>query len=434
MSHGSRIYKLEEVFVKSGVPLHTFVDREILKKELESNITLRSNAIFFLGYSKSGKTVFRKKYFDSTNEFEECLFRCSRDSTKEQLYNFMANEFQIHPPSSTTETNSSSNEGRISLGISNLKLLGKKNNLVSKSTTSQNLTDKIDVNYLCKSIPSNSKKIIVLEDYHLLDRDFTESFTEDLKHFLDQEIVFIIIGIPSSPDRTFAANPDLTGRVKGLNFDYLTEEESRKLISKGEKCLNIRIDDESKKQIFEKSFGNAYLIQSICQEVFRKSNVESTSEIEKVINVLDSIDTACRELASSLKNDYSSIMEVIIKGARKQQEGKAFNQYEEILKSIKSTDISDLEKGLSHTTIASNTWSSFGEETINKFVKKEKKYQSEKSFKGSVQSQITSALNSLEENFKKANARKIIHVYEKTLYLSDIVFKFYLDWSEDSVY
>lgn len=69
-----------EVFKIRGVPKHTFVERLSLNERINDFFVSKDRVLLFLGYSKSGKTVYRKMHLD-INGFKIITFRCNSDKT-----------------------------------------------------------------------------------------------------------------------------------------------------------------------------------------------------------------------------------------------------------------------------------------------------------------------------------------------------------------
>ena len=377
------------VFKNSGIPEYTFVDRGFIQRSLKEAVELRSKAIFFLGYSKSGKTVYRKKFFDSEKNHQCITYRRNKNSNIQELYDYIAKEASLSKSKSVSYSESkqikSTNEAKLENpvvgGVSSSTGQESYKNKTSNSFMDES---RVDINFLCSGL-SNSNFVIFLEDYHLVDEKINQQFSEDLKHFLDEGVLFVVIGIPGSPGRSFQYNPDLTGRSISLNFDFLKESEALDIISKGESTLNVKISDPIKAKILQYSYRNAYLIQSICCELMNICEILETQEKTKTIDDTSLIKQACKNVAKNLKTDYKSILDVIIKGARQQKEGKAFNQYEEIVRVLKSAKVNEIESGLNHTYIAKRTFDRFSEETVQSIVETHN-YKSVRSFKGSIQS------------------------------------------------
>ena len=89
--------------------------------------------------------------------------------------------------------------------------------------------------------------------------------------------------------------------------------------------------------------------------------------------------------------------------------------------------MAELEKGVPHTQISKHTWNSMPAEVIGKFIKNGT-YQSETSFKGSVTTQIRNAVDNINSSLEKQNTKPVLFVNDRKIYLTDIVFKFYINW------
>lgn len=417
-------YSLSEVFISNGIPKFTFVQRPEIDKKLSNWISLKNKVCFFLGYSKSGKTVYRKKWLEKTPS-QTIIYRCTRESKILDLYNQIIIESNSAFNSKTSQTKTNTVEGGFNSGSAHTKGIVTKQSLEEKTYPVQ----KLDVNYICNQI-KDKKIVIVLEDYHLINKEFNIKFSEDIKHFIDESILFLIIGIPSSPGRSFQLNPDLTGRAERILFDYLSNEQIKEIIKKGSTLLRIELNEEVVEKIINFSMRNAFLVQSILYHLCLAKNIQTTQEDKFSSFVSKDVERACNNLADDLHQEYKQIIESILSGIRTQKKGKAFNQYEEIIKSIRQTPIEKLEEGILHTEIAKNAWSSFDNKKIKKYTTNDT-YQSEASFRNAVQSQITSALNQISKNLNKVSAREIILYKDNKLYLMDIVFKFYLTWKPD---
>ncbi len=420
-----------EVFKTLGIPQYTFIERKVLEEQLNEVLNTKDKALLFLGYSKSGKTVYRQKFLEN-NGYNVVTFRCNNSSKINDLYDYVASQLQLGQLKLTSgnTANKQTYSSSSTLGSKDIASVAENStDEISYSfiETKAHITTKVDVNFLCSNIKDKKKLIIVLEDYHLTSGDFNKILSEDLKHFQDEGILFLLIGIPSLPNRALKNNPDLSGRLKHLNFDYLQKEEVKQIISKGCEKLNCNFSEEIVDKIIDASLKNAFLVQSICKEILLTSSIKSTSN--KKINFTDVfiVDNACKKVACELNNDYSGLYEQVSSGARKQQENKAFNQYEEILKAIQSFDISKLEKGVSYTEISNWSWSKMPTETIQKFIDNGT-YQSEATFKGALTNQILQAVERINANLTKTSSRQVLYVDDKKVYLTDLMFKFYLDW------
>lgn len=414
----------------SGVPEYTFVERPILSQEIDDHLDSKDGVLLFLGYSKSGKTVFRKTHIES-KDFNLVTYRGNKKSTVPELYEQIASQLKMGQAKEFSQSNeqSSSHIEENQLGNKNVGHMRNSSTQVAGSITeltAELYPSKIDVNFLCHNL-SQKNVMVVIEDYHLVDNDFNSLLSEDLKHFLDEKIMFLLIGIPSSPNRALRCNPDLSGRMNKISFDYLNKGEIRQLVKTGAIKLNVEFTEEVIDQIIINSFKNAYLVQYICRTILLNSGIRNTSQNMRTISNVTLVDEACKTIAGKLDDDYFETYNIILAGARAQQADRAFNQYEEVLKAIKHFSIEDMEKGLTYKSISSWTWSQLDPDFIAQFITKGK-YQNESSFKSSINTQIRNAFDKINENFEKTSTKPILYIQDRTLYLTDLIFKFYINW------
>ncbi|MCG8860044.1 hypothetical protein [Tenacibaculum finnmarkense] len=428
------ILKTSEVFKVSGVPNHTFVERISLNERIEEFFIGKDAALLFLGYSKSGKTVYRKKHLEKKG-MNIVTFRCNNRSTINQLYDQVASETFLGQTITTTDTTGGKQTTTDTQSIGNKQVARTVFATSDEKNYSYLLTEektkiKVDVNFLCNKLKDN-KVLIILEDYHLVDSSFNKTLSEDLKHFLDDEILFVLIGIPSSPKRALRNNPDLSGRLEHLVFDYLTTNEIKQIIKLGTDKLNVFLSEDIIEEIIKSSMNNAFLVQYICKLLLSSNNVNETQKKQKrIIDKLE-VGIACKTLADKLDNDYKDIYGIINAGIRKQQENKAFNQYEEILKVLKHYEIEELEKGIHYTDIYKWSWQNIDPDIVVKFIKNET-YKNESSFKNSFRKQIKDAVENINANLSKNSSRPVLYVDEGKIYLTDLVFKFYINWKNEA--
>lgn len=417
------IYQTSAVFAISGVPEYTFVERHILSDNIKKYLGYQDGVLLFLGYSKSGKTVFRMKYFENTN-FKTVIFRPKVSGSKLQdLYDQMASELQLTISSESVSSNSNGISRSVEGGFLNKsigKLLGKKEVKSERflSTTEQLIVEpKVDVNFLCSRL-SNKNVLVIIEDYHLLDDEFNNEISTDFKHFLDERIFFLILGVPSCADRALKTNPDLSGRMRRIIFDYLEESEAREIIRRGCELLHVKLSEEVVDDIIKYSYCNAYLVQHICQKMLELNSVDETVRNNLIIDDTYQVKRACNGIANnSLHNDYHSIRDKIQRGLRIQYD-TTINQYDEILKAIGYFELSKLEGGLYANDVSDMTLVRLVNDGHEDTVELRKK----------VRDSIRQAFSKINSVVNASVTKPILYLQNDKLYLNDLLFKFYLEW------
>jgi hypothetical protein len=276
-----------EVFKISGIPKYTFVERVNFNDKIKDFFRSKDRVLLFLGYSKSGKTVYRKKHLDQEN-FEVITFRCNNEKSISDLYNQIASELNLGQIITSADASGNKYTTTMTSEIGMKDVAKASAGMTDETSYSYVLTEehtkvKVDVNFLCNKLQRRNV-LIILEDYHLINSDLNKTLSEDLKHFLDDEILFVIIGIPSSPNRTLRNNPDLSGRLEHLIFDYLTKDEVRELVNEGCEKLNVKFSEDVIDEIIKTSMKNAFLVQYICREVLIANGINSTLEKKRQIS------------------------------------------------------------------------------------------------------------------------------------------------------
>jgi hypothetical protein len=182
--------------------------------------------------------------------------------------------------------------------------------------------------------------------------------------------------------------------------------------------------------IISTSLKNPYLVQYICRLIIKNKGIDKTSKEKVVFHDASDVYAACRKVALILDNDYSGIYGVIASGTRAQKSDKAFNQYEEVLKAIKHFDIESWERGVTSSEISSWAWTNMESSKIDLYIKNGT-YKTEKTFKESIRSSVKVAIDKINDNLVNNATKQIIYVNDSTLYLTDLIFKFYINWKEE---
>ena len=87
----------KSVFKITGVPAHTYVERDDLSLEIDEHLESKDGILLFLGYSKSGKTVFRKKHVEDLKR-NTVIYRGNKASTINDLYGQIATQLNLGQP------------------------------------------------------------------------------------------------------------------------------------------------------------------------------------------------------------------------------------------------------------------------------------------------------------------------------------------------
>jgi len=172
--------------------------------------------------------------------------------------------------------------------------------------------------------------IVVLDDFHHLTEEVRYDIGYKLKRWHEQKIRFFIIGIASSSKKMLDIDSELGIRNDVYEMKRQGDGFCEKVIELGEKHLNIKISNESRKQFISASNGIPSAIQVICRVACIRNKVLKTEP------VLKEISCQMAEIKDGVlriyRGKYHNKLVGLCKG--KQQARSVHNTYFDIIKCI----------------------------------------------------------------------------------------------------
>jgi TIR domain len=241
------IYQLYEVFVKSGVPNVTFVERHDFTR-LKLALAQPGRGVVIEGPSGVGKTTSLKKAIESLTS--------SQPSSKKDL--------------------------RVDIPI------------IMLSARNPDHRKKLQV------LTNWHDGIVVIDDFHRLDPSLREEVVDYLKYLADTEAnarKLVIVGIPQSGQMLVDISFDVATRIEVFKWGKVKNDLILQMIEKGEKALNIEIDRRS--EIVFAASGSLNVAQFLCFNVCQREEVLMTQEQPRSIqpNISEAISEALVDLS-----------------------------------------------------------------------------------------------------------------------------------------
>lgn len=122
---------------------------------------------------------------------------------------------------------------------------------------------------------SRDAGLVIIDDFHVLPDNIKQQISHLLKTVADerrQDIKIVLIGINNAGEHLVRISPDLTDRIETIKFGVAKEDKIEQLIQKGEKALNIAIED--KKNIIRYSLGSFHIAQLLCYSICINSEID----------------------------------------------------------------------------------------------------------------------------------------------------------------
>ena len=244
-----KIISVDDVFgINRDLPLN-YQARDTADAILVDNLA-RNHHLVIYGSSKQGKTSLRKHCL---NPDDYIVIHCSNKWGLDGVHEAILKQAGFELTLSTTLATSGRQKifAKIKASFWGASAEGgaeaERTSSIDTTTTPLEL-DPLDVNDIISALNQISfHKFIVLEDFHYLPIDTQKDFSVALKAFHENSpFCFMIIGVWLEENRLSVYNGDLTGRLLAINADKWEKEELSKVISLGEKLLNITFHEQFK--------------------------------------------------------------------------------------------------------------------------------------------------------------------------------------------
>lgn len=346
------IHRAEDVFGTNrnrDVPLN-YVIRKSADERLIDSLP-RGKHLVIYGSSKQGKTCLRKHCL---NPEDYIVVHCSNKWAVSDVNLAILKEAGYELSQSTVRTTTGQAKVTAKAGF---KLFGtgaeattEASGGLTKADTRRPLElDPVDVNDIIRALNEiHFSKFIILEDFHYLPTDTQRDFAISLKAYHENsKLCFIIVGVWLEDNRLTVYNGDLTGRVLSIDADKWTDDELLDVIKAGEELLNVNFDPTFKKTLVEACYGGVYLVQEACYRACVESKVFETSPQPIEVGMDLHPEKIIKQVVNDESGRYRSFLTQFALGF----EDTTLSMYKWLLYPVITSDVKELEKGLSFRVI-----------------------------------------------------------------------------------
>ena len=300
--------KVEDVFGVSSEDVCSYVERDHVDDKFVAALNTGQQIIVY-GASKQGKTALVKKHI---NYDDNIVISLSPKTTIRDIYQSILRKSGVILRTSYTEGTGDVSrvkgkafiEGAIALvlkGRAEIAAETEANNKLENKyeEIELNLDLPDDVAHLMVSL--GHKKTIILENFHYLPEDIQRDFAFDLRSFHDLKIQFVILGVWKEANRLIQFNGDLQDRVAEVPVEPWHEDDFRRIITKGETALNIKLATV----ITQECIDNAFKSVGVFQELLKVTCLEAGVTQGQQANLyIDDVTTVARAITRKTE-DYS---------------------------------------------------------------------------------------------------------------------------------
>ncbi|MCL2462841.1 MAG: hypothetical protein FWF44_09265 [Defluviitaleaceae bacterium] len=338
--------KASDVFTPGGYPSVTLVNDHIEQKKCQLLNTLKSGgiAVSLSGPSKSGKTVFVQ---NSIEKDDLIIVNAAGVTSAEMLWKRVFAHIGTPIAKNIVHTKGISHtaSGNISGGMNFLVAKGNAGGSLSRSSVTSDTTTDENVNDYLQILINELKDtgmILFIDDFHYMSRDIQSEVAKQIKEAIRNDIKIVCASVPYHAGDTIAANPDLSGRIVSINFDFWKEDLLIKIAEKGFSQLNVHCDIPFLLKLAREAAGSPQLMQYICLYACSEAGIEETRLENIILPTSDEfLKKVCTYAAATAQ--FKQIYETMKEGPKirgKQRtsyvlkDGFAYDVYPIILKAI----------------------------------------------------------------------------------------------------
>lgn len=278
------VYKTTQVFVAGGMPEHTYVSRSEhrLEERLNSANEGLCKLVTVTGTTKSGKTVLASKIFPR----KDCVWVDGGAVGEENdLWNFILDGISGHTLFSDEGTDSAtlSMGGKVA-GEVGVPLIGKlgggmESQLRKSTQTSRTLSLALSPRAAALTQLRRSRRPLVLDDFHYLDRGFQGNVIRALKPIIFEGLPVVLIAIPHRRYDAVKVEREMTGRLENIQIPLWDVGELLRIPQEGFPLLNVEVGGNTLRTMATEAYGSPHLMQEFCRNLCSMNKVFETVPI-----------------------------------------------------------------------------------------------------------------------------------------------------------
>lgn len=337
-------YSIEDIFKPTSFPQKTYVNRSIsltetYEERLRKALRIDGRLIFISGASKSGKTVLCHKVVQSEKLVD---ISGAQLNSINDFWSQIAEKIDIPLELENSKSAIKASEtdmktaGKIGLGlIGGVVETGTKDlseegvALTTRTIRSSNMI----IQHLL-----DTKKILVVDDFHYIEKELQMYIARILKTELFRGLRAIIISLPHRSDDAIRQNSDLIGRTTSITIAPWNADELKEIARKGFELLDYEVSDNILKLLAKESMTSPQLMQENCFSLaflFQDKKYHRIAESD--------VEAAFAETALNYEVYAESLKQAVLgpkKGGKRKQylinDGQTVDVYRLILESLKT--------------------------------------------------------------------------------------------------
>ena len=163
---------------------------------------------------------------------------------------------------------------------------------------------------------------VLVDDFHRLDTETKRVIADLMKTLADEGAAhskLIILGIPNAGQSLIQFGKDLANRVEVIPFEANPEPKVNELVTKGEAALNITLNIRD--EIIREAQGSFYLAQMLAYNTCLRANILRT--VPKPVETKESYESVRSHVMTTLARSFHDTAIAFARGSKLYREGRA---------------------------------------------------------------------------------------------------------------
>jgi len=267
-----------EVFSPGSYPRHTYVLRTFKElrggkvkvrdpeEEIEKAFATDGVIVQITGPSKSGKTVMVERIFERSKMIS---IGGSRIIDAKELWRLVCAHLKIgvaHTKSQQTSERKRSTIEASATGkfvAADIKVGG---SYSDESGRDHGTKYEVPDDFFTAATDAlvNREMILFIDDFHTVPLEVRESVTHQLKLAIAKRVKVCLADVPHRADEPVKQVPDLTGRIRKIQFDHWGHEDLKEIAIKGFTALGVILNGSAVTALAAEASGSPQLMQHLC--------------------------------------------------------------------------------------------------------------------------------------------------------------------------
>jgi hypothetical protein len=163
---------------------------------------------------------------------------------------------------------------------------------------------------------------VLIDDFHRLDVDIRRQIADLMKTLADESAThskLVVLGIPNAGQSLLQFGTDLTNRIEIVRVEANPKFKVEELLTKGENALNTSINIKS--EIVDAAQGSFYLAQMLAFETCLRSKVLNTQP--SLRDTSESYEAVMAQVMTTLRRSFHDTTVAFARGSKLRREGRA---------------------------------------------------------------------------------------------------------------